>query len=141
MKLNIYLCYTVDIPSIGHIVVNKICATSLSISWDTHVHPGCGVLSQSVTISSSSSSITYRFSASNNNFTFNNLNSNTSYDVTVDLRYSKHRFTARQTTIKTSPSYRMCLVLYIACITCMCTMYSICMCRTLYLPHSSSSCC
>ncbi|XP_065884121.1 receptor-type tyrosine-protein phosphatase H-like [Dysidea avara] len=91
-------------PSIGNIVVDETCTTSLSISWDTHIHPVCGGVSQLVTISSPTSGAT-TFNTNDSNFTFTNLNSNTSYDVTVTVRYKRDQITSSNTTIKTSSSH------------------------------------
>ena len=92
-------------PSIGRIAINKVCATSLSISWDTDIHPVCGVRAQLVTISSSSSAAR-TFDATDNNFTFTDLNSTTSYDVTITLRYKRNQLTTRNATIVTSLLHR-----------------------------------
>ena len=91
-------------PSIDNIV-NEACATSLSISWDTH-NKMCGVISQLVTISLSSGARTFD-ATEKNNFTFTNLSSNTSYDVIITLRHNRGQLTTRRATIKTSPIHRM----------------------------------
>ena len=108
----IFICVTGP-PSIGNIVVDETCTTSLSISWDTHIHPVCGGVSQLVTISSPTSGAT-TFNTNDSNFTFTNLNSNTSYDVTVTVRYKRDQITSSNTTIKTSSSHRMSSTIVIA---------------------------
>ena len=85
----------------------------MSVSWNTHIHPACGVQSQLITILSSTTST---FTTNDNNFTFTNLNSNTSYVVTVTLRFKGTEITTRSTTIKTSPLYRMSDNVIVACI-------------------------
>ena len=92
---------------IESIVATEVCATSLSISWDTDVHPVCGVRAQLVTISSSSSAARTFDTIDNNNLTFTNLTSNTSYNVTITLRYKRDQLTTRSATIVTSPLHRM----------------------------------
>ena len=63
-------------------------------------------MAQLVTISSSST-VARTFDATDNNyFTFTDLNSSTSYDVTVTLRYKRGQLTARSATIVTSFLYR-----------------------------------
>ena len=94
-------------PSLGSIIVNEVCATSLSISWDTDIHPVCAVRAQLVTISSSSSSAARTFDATDNNFTFTDLSSTTSYVVTIILRYKRDQLITRSATIVTSPLHRM----------------------------------
>ena len=77
----------------------------------------CGVVSQLVTISSPTSGAR-TFPTNDNSFTFTLLNSNTSYDVTIALRYKKVQTRTRSIVIKTSPSYRMSsIITIIACIT------------------------
>jgi len=112
--------HATDPRSIGKIVVDEICATSLSVSWNAHFHPACGVQSQLITISSSTTST---FVANDSNYTFTNLNSNTSYAITVTLRLKGTEITTRSTTIKTSPLYRMSDNVIVACIIHNCLYY------------------
>ena len=98
-----FICAT-DPPSIGNILGHKVCATSLSISWDTY-NKMCGISSQLVTITSSSSSArTYH---ANDKYNFTDLTSNTSYDVTVTIIHEGDQLTTRRATIKTLPIHRM----------------------------------
>jgi len=97
--------HTTDLPSIGNILVDKTCAASLSVTWDTHFHSACEIWMQLVTISSSTTST---FTTNDTNFTFTNLNSNTTYTVTVTLRFKRNGITSRFTTVKTSPLYCAC---------------------------------
>ena len=91
--------------------MNEVCATSLSISWDTYNYTVCEIISQLVTVSSLSSGARTFDATEKNNFTFTDLNSNTSYDVTVALRHNGDQLTTRSATIKTSPIHRMFILL------------------------------
>ena len=76
----------------------------------------CGLLSQLVTITTPTSEAR-TFTVNGNNFTFTNLISNTSYDVTIVLKYKRDQLITKQTTIKTSPTYRMSGTIIVAYIT------------------------
>ena len=65
--------------------MDKICTSSITISFSTHNHPSCGNVSYNVTISDN---VIYPDTDGGSNYTIDELQNDTLYNITVTSTYN-----------------------------------------------------